>query len=297
MANTTFSPKIFSKELLRKFDQKNVFMEYANRDYTWELKKHWDSVHVQIAPDLTFTASAISNAWAADFKTGTGPGWVITAEDFVITAENLIINKYTEKRIQISNFEMVQSNIDLESMIADRAAVWLKNLMDNEFRDQVLVTDIANIPAENKLYSGAPKSDVSKTTIYGYIEEMRVALENQNVTENLVLFLSPLFGSYLIQSGLLDASDVWLEDRKRGFIGLLGWVAVKTTPSLTASWEMIMMQDKTVNFVTQIVDTDVVKATDGLYWNLMFQVVWGGKIFTPSGKWISVFYTSQGTES
>jgi len=169
--------------------------------------------------------------------------------------------------------------------------------MDTQFRDQVLVTDIAQIPADNKLYSASPKADVAKGTIYAYIEEMRVALENQNVTDNLVLFLSPLFGSFLIQSGLLDASDVWLEDRKRGFIGLLGGVRVKTTPSLTASAEMIMMQDNTVNFVTQIVETDIVKAADGLYHNLMFQVVWGAKIFAESGKWICVFYSSQGTES
>jgi hypothetical protein len=53
-----------------------------------------------------------------------------------------------------------------------------------------------------------------------------------------------------------------------------------------------MLQDQTVNFVTQITDTEVVKAADGLYWNLMFQVVWGGKIFTESGKGICVFYTA-----
>lgn len=292
MSNTTFSPKVFAKELLRKFDQKNVFMKYANNAYEWELKKAWDSVMVQIAPNLTFTASAITAPGAANFATGTWPGWVIASEDFAITSENLVINKYTEKRIKISNFEMVQSNIDLEAMIADRASTGIKNLMDTEFRDQILVTDIANIPAANKLYSGAPKADVSKTTIYGYVEEMRVALENQNVTENLHLFLPTAFGSMLLQSGLLDASDVWLADRKRGYIGLLGWVAVHTTPALNASKEMIMFQDQTVNFVTQITDTEVVKATDGLYWNLMFQVVWGGKIFAESGKWICVFYTA-----
>jgi len=122
MTHTTFSPKLFENELLRKFDQKNVFMEYANRDYEWELKKSWDSVLVQIAPDLTFTASAITGAGASDFTTGTWPGGVISSEDFAITSENLIINKYTEKRILISNFEMTQSNIDLEKIL------WILNL-------------------------------------------------------------------------------------------------------------------------------------------------------------------------
>jgi len=297
MANTTFSPKIFSKELLRKFDQKNRFMESINSKYTWELKKFGDSVHVQIAPNLTFTAQSIGNPGATDFKTGTGPGWVITPEAYVITAENLVINKYTEKSIPITNFELTQSNIAIESMLSDRAAVGISNLMDQQVRDQILVTDIAVIPTANKLYSGAPKSDVSKTTIYGYIEELRVALENQNATEDLSLYLPTAFASMLIQSNLLDANDVWLSDRKKGYIGLIGWVKVKSTTALNESGEMIMLVDGSVNFVTQITETDLVKSTDGFYSNLMFQVVWGAKIFSETAKGIAVLYTTQGTAS
>lgn len=292
MANTTFSPKIFSNELLRKLDQKNVFMRYVNSAYTGELKKAGDSVHVQIAPTLTFTASAISNAGASTFATWTWPGGVISSEDFAITAEQLVINKYTEKRLKISNFEMTQSNISLDTMLADRAAVGIANLMDTQVRDQILVTDIATIPAANKLYSASPKTDVSKTTIFGYIEEMRVALENQNATENLVVFMPTLYASYLVQSGVLDNTDAWLADRKRGIFKMISWITVVSTPTLNASGEMIMMQDGAVNFVTQITDKELIKATDGLYWNLMFQVVWGAKIFSESAKGICVFYAT-----
>lgn len=157
---------------------------------------------------------------------------------------------------------MVQENIDLEAMIANRAAVGIKNLLDTEFRDLVLVTDIAQIPAANKLYSASPKNDVSKTTIFGYIEEMRVALENQNVTENLVLFAPTQYVSYLLQSNLLDNSDDGLADRKNGRFKMISGITVVSTPSLNASGEMIMLQDQTVNFVTQITDTEVVKAAD-----------------------------------
>jgi hypothetical protein len=292
MANTTFSPKIFAKELLRKFDQKNVFARYVNSMYTGELKKAGDSVHVQIAPTITFTASSITGAGAAGFATGTGPGGVITSEDFVLTAENLVINKYTEKRLKISNFELTQSNIDIEGMLSDRAAVGMNNLMDTEIRDQILVTDIATIPAANKLYSGAPKADVSKTTIYGYVEEMRVALANQNVTDNLTLFVSPLNFSRLVQSGLLDATDSGLDVRMTGKFRMLGGVKVVETTALTASFEMIMMQEGAVNFVTQITESSLEKATDGFYSNLLFQVVYGGKIFSESAKAICVFYAS-----
>jgi len=292
MANTTFSPKIFAKELLRKFDQKNVFARYVNSAYEGELKKAGDSVLVQVAPALTFTASAIANAGAATFATGTGPGGVIASEDFAITTENLVINKYSEKRLKVSNFELTQSNIDLEGMLSDRASVGINNLVDQQIRDLILVDDVAVIPAANKLYSGAPKADVSKTTIYGYVEEMRVALANQNVTDNLVLFVSPLNFSRLVQSGLLDASDKGLDIRETGKFRMLGGVKVVETTALTASFEMIMMQEGTVNFVTQITDSAIEKAADGFYSNLMFQVVWGGKLFAESAKGICVFYAS-----
>lgn len=290
--NTTFSPKIFAKELLRKFDQKNVFARYVNSAYTGELKKAGDSVHVQVAPTITFTASAITAPGAADFVTGTGPGGAIAAEDFVLTAENLVINGYTEKRLKISSFELTQSNVDIEGMLSDRAAVGLSNLMDTEIRDLILVDEIAQVPAANKLYSALPKADVSKTTIYGYIEEMRVALANQNVTDNLVLLLCPKHYSDLVQSGLLDNSDNGLDKRVSGEFRMLGGVKVVQTTALSASFEMIMMQEGAVNWVTQITDSSLKDAVDGFYSNLMFQTVWGGKIFSESGKAICVFYAS-----
>jgi hypothetical protein len=121
---------------------------------------------------------------------------------------------------------------------------------------------------------------------------MRVALANQNVTDNLVLFVSPLNFSRLVQSGLLDASDKGLDIRETGKFRMLGGVKVVETTALTASFEMIMMQEGTVNFVTQITDSAIEKAVDGFYSNLMFQMVWGGKLFAESAKGICVFYAS-----
>jgi hypothetical protein len=69
-------------------------------------------------------------------------------------------------------------------------------------------------------------------------------------------------------------------------------VKIHTTVALNASNEMIMMQEGTVNFVTQITDSKVIDATDGFYKNLMFQVVWGGKVFAESAKGICVFYST-----
>lgn len=292
MANTTFSPKIFSNELVTKFDQVNVFQSYANNAFTGKLAAFGDSVHVQTAPTITFTAATITGAGATTFVTGTGPGGVISATDFTIVGENIVINKYYEYRSIITQLQITQSQVDLEEMLADRYAHATADLMDSQFRDQILVTDVATIPAANKLYSGAPKADVSKTTIYGYIEEMRVALANQNCKTNLVLFVSPVNFSRLLQSGVMDNSDKGLDVRTSGRIGMLGNVKIVETVSLTASSEMIMLQDQTVNFITQFEDASLKEGPDGNYFNFIAASYWGGKILAEMAKGICIFYAS-----
>lgn len=292
MSQVTFSPHLFSNAVLRKFDQITTFQDYANTAYTGEIKRFGDSIHVQTAPTISFSASSVTSPGASTFATGTGPGGVISATDWTMVGENLVINKYHEYRTKFSTFELTQSGVDLESVAADRYAVAYANLMDDQFRDQILSVDTATIPTNNKLYSGAPKSDVSKTTIYGYIEEMRTALANLNVVDNLVLFLCPKHYSALLQSGVFDGTDKGFDARKVGSFGMLGNVKVIMTPQLTASFEMIMLQDKTVNFVTQINETAMEKAPDGFYYNFMATAVWGGKIFTEMAKGVCIFYAS-----
>lgn len=166
--------------------------------------------------------------------------------------------------------------------------------MDDQFRDQILVTDVATIPAGNKMYSGAPKADVSKSTIFGYIEEMRVQLVTATGSSaaGAILFLCPKHFSALLQSGVMDNSDMGLAGRKSGRIGMMSGLTIVETTNLTASFEMILMSANTVNFVEQMVNTKTAEATDGFYMSLMTTCVWGGKIFTERAKGIVIFYAS-----
>lgn len=62
MANTIMSPQIFSKEVVRNRDQKNVFMNFVNRKYEGEIKQAGDVVNVQTLPTITMTAKSITGA-------------------------------------------------------------------------------------------------------------------------------------------------------------------------------------------------------------------------------------------
>ncbi len=291
MANTTFSPKIFASETLRLFDRKAVLRNFTNTAYTGEIKKAGDTVHVQILPTFTFTAQSITNPSVATHVTGTGPGFAITKEDFAITAENLVINKFSQKRIEISDVEITQSNLSLDTLLADRFATGLTTLLDNEVRDIILVQDVANIPAGTKVNSAAPVT-LTKTNVFEEIEKMVVVLKDQNVNDDLNLFIAPSVASLLRQSALLDNSDTGLATRIKGYMGMISGVKVIETTALTASKEMIMMPNNAVNFVVQITETKFADATDGFYHSLMAHCVYGGKLFAQMAKSVCVNYVA-----
>lgn len=292
MANTIITPAIFAKEVVRKRDIKNVFLAHTNRDFEGEIKNAWDTVRVQTLPTLTFTASSITGAWdVANGDVGTWPGASITATDFTITLENLVIDKYAPLLVRLTKHQITQSNLSLEEKVAERFAEAEARLFDTAVRDQILVTQVANIPAWNKINSGSPVT-LTKTNVFEEIEKMRVALAVENVTDNLCLFVSPSAQSLLLQSNLLDNSDKGLTIREKGYLGMISGVKVYVTNALTASKEMIMMAEGAVNMVVQLNDYDLVKGTDGFFYNLMAEIVYGIKIFGENAKAISINYVA-----
>jgi len=278
MANITINPTLFAREVLRNRDQKNVFYNYTNSDYTGELNAAGDTVTVQLLPTLSFTTG-----WVA--------GAAITASPFNITSENLLIDQVAQLAVQLTAKEIKQTNISLEEKVASRFAVAEANLFDSVVRDQILVTDVAAIPAGNKLNSGAPVV-LALWNVFAEIENMKVALATQNVTDNLVLFVAPFAASLLRQSGLLDNTDQWFAVRQKGFLGLISGIQIVETNALTASREMIMMEKGTVNMVVQLNNYDVRQWVDGFYENLLAEVIYGLKIFTENAKGICINYVA-----
>lgn len=278
MANTIIVPELFAKEVIRNRDIKNVFYNYTNRDYTGELRNAGDTVTVQTLPTLSFAA-------------GTA-GAEITATDFTITAESLVINTTKQLLVRVTAKEVTQSNLSLEEKIAGRFSEAEARLFDTAVRDQILVTQVADIPGANKPHVGVPVNDLSKTTIYAYIEELRVALANQNVTDNLVCFVSPQAGSYLLQSGVLDNSDMGLQIRQKGYLGMISGVKIVETAALTASKEIIMMQEGAVNMVAQLNQYKVTDGEKGFYTNLLAEIIYGLKIFGEQAKAIAICHVA-----
>ncbi len=276
MANTIIVPKLFAKEIVRNRDIKNVFYNFVNSQFTGELKKAGDTVTVQTLPTLNFTT------WVA--------GDPITNSDFTITSENLVIDTTKKLSIRLKDIEATQSNLDLESRIAERFGEAEGRMIDEAVRDTVL-----NSTTVSTLNKAAPIT-LTKTNVFSEIEKMKVALAENNVTDNLVLFVAPVAASVLRQSGLLDNTDQGLALRTKWYLWMISWVKIVETNALTASLEMIMMQDGAVNFVIQLNKYDVRDWQDGFYSNLISEVIYGAKIFWENAKAICVDYVDTVTQ-
>lgn len=293
MANTLFAPKVFSNFTIQKLDRENVFVAHTNRAYEWDIKKAWDSVRVQTLPTLTFTANSITGAGnMTTAEIGTGPGWPITASDFAIVLETLIIDKYTEKLVRLTKHEIIQSNLSLEEKVAERFAEGLGTMYDDEIVKQILVTQVANIPAENKINSASPVA-LTATNVYAEIMKLRSALKKKNVkVKNMRLFVSTDVETVLLQSDFVKGSDAWVGIMKTWYIGTVWGVQIYSTTALDASNEMIMMAEGAVNFVTQLVDTDSANWVDGSYMNVWSTATWWMKIFAENAKAIAINYVA-----
>lgn len=276
MANTIIIPTLFEKEVIRNRDIKNVFFKHTNSDYTGTLRQSGDTVTVQTLPTLSFAS-------------GTA-GAAITATNFVITSENLVIDQVEQLLVRITDEEKTQSNLALTMKVAERFAEAEARLFDEAVRDQILVTQVADIPTANKLNSGAPIT-LTPALAYTAILNLSEALDNQNVEETgRIAFVSPNFANNLMQSGFLDASDKGLDTRFKGFMGMVNGVKIVKTNALTPSKEVIMLQNGAVNMVVQLNNLDVRKGNDGFYENLMAEVIFGLKIFGENAKAIAIQY-------
>lgn len=268
MANTIIVPEIFAKEVVRNRDIKNVFYPYVNSAYTGELKKSGDTVHVQTLPTLSFASGTAGDA--------------ISATNFTITSESLVINTTKQLRVTLKDVEMTQSNLELEAKVAERFAEAEARLLDETVRNQILTVQYADVDKISTV------SFLAKANIFGTIESMKVALAENNVTDNLVLFVAPKAASLLRQSSLLDNSDTGLAARTKGYMGMISGVKVVETNALTSSKSMILMQDGAVNMVVQLNKYDVRQGADGFYENLIAEIIYGLKIFGENDQRICV---------
>ena len=194
MANTIVVSDLLQKETIRHLDKRLIVNRWANRKYEGALKQQGDTVRVQTFPDI-------------EINVGGTAGDDITESDFAITSETLTIDKVAQVNVKLPDIQNVQSNLDLPMEVAKRVAYSKADLFD-----KYTTSFINDANSSNKLNLGSPAT-LTKTNIIEQIEDIKVALLNQNAFDNAGLFVNPETASLIRQSDLYSGFDKGLQYR------------------------------------------------------------------------------------
>jgi hypothetical protein len=226
MANTIITANLLQKEIIRKLDRLSVITPWANRAYTGQLKKQGDTVEVQNFPNL-------------DFDLGGTAGAALTADDWTITSETLAIDQVAQGAWKINDLEAIQSNLNLQSQIADRVAY-----RERDTYDRYVASFALDANASNKLNGGAPAT-LTTSTVITELEEMRQQLSEQNAFDDAGVFVNPAIASLIRGSNLYSGFDKGLEYRANGVLGKVAGFTVMETNNLPYAIDLQMATNPT----------------------------------------------------
>lgn len=204
MAVTFTNVEYLTKEILMNLDAKKVIAQYAeNKSLEGQLKQQGDTVSVRLLPDVEWVAGGTAGA-------------DITESNFTITKESLTISDTFQINQRIDDIEEVQYNRNLQSDVAMRIAEGQAIK-----QDKYVATMVKDAVSANKFNETTPLA-ISASNSLTTVEELRVALENQNVNVNgtdVGLFLDPRFCSFLRQGNWLSNTEKGAGINIDGYLG------------------------------------------------------------------------------
>lgn len=260
MTNTIVLKDLLMKETIKLLDDKLVITQFANRAFTGELKKQGDTVTVQTFPNLVMNDVATA-------------GENIASQYFVIKDEDLVINKVGNANYEIKDIEEIQSNLDLQSNVADRLAYQLARKYDT------FVGDLAIDGAANEVATAA----LTKANVFAEIEKMRVKLEEDNAGDDSALFVRPDVASLIRQAPERDGFREGAEARIKAYVGTWSDFKIYQSNNVPAGF-MFVMDRNSVNFVEQFNGMKITEANEAFRYNMLLEVVYGGKVFDENAK-------------
>lgn len=269
--------KILAAELRRKLSDtpKKPFMRFANYEFEGELKSAWDTISVPVSPKIVLN-DVSGNGDPATIRANSLAD--ITATDRAITKSDLVINKLHNYREKFSKLEEIQT---LYSIKGNR----LQDLV-NGIETTVESSIITMIDAFFTSHSSQviTISTMSVDTVAAEIMKLRTALSKKEVPmDDRILVVSPDVSGFIatakILSGTEDAAKAAIEGWQGRFAGFDIYES-----NLIQDGCIYAFRAKSYNYVRQLIVADVTKATDWVYFNLLWQVAHWGKVFDQNAE-------------
>lgn len=265
MTNTIIIKDLLMKDTIKLLEKELVQTQFCNRAYTGELKKQGDTVTVQTFPNVTIT-------------TGATAGADISSQNFIITGEDLTVDQVATANVEIPDVDVLRSNLDLRSEVAQKLAYQLANVYDTFVMYLAMAT--TNI---------VPTVALTKTNIYAYLELLAVKLDDNLVpSENRALFVLPAAASLIRQAPERDGYREGADMRIKGYVGDWAGFKIYKTTNLPAK-HMYAMQKGAINFVEQFNKMKITEASTAFRFNMLLETYFGGKVFTENAKKIAKF--------
>jgi hypothetical protein len=101
------------------------------------------------------------------------------------------------------------------------------------------------------------------------------------------LFVKNNVASLIRQSALFDGTAIWVDVRTKGFVGRIsGFKVIQTNNYATDGTDnfMVAMDRDSIHFVSQMVKMKITEGEAGFYHNLLWEMVYWGKVFTENSK-------------
>ena len=232
MANTIIVANLLQKEVIKNLDKKAVIFPCANPAYTGELKEKGTTVEVETLPSF-------------NMDMGQTAGNDITAQDWAITSETLVINEVFNKNLKIKDLEAIQSNLNLRSQLWGRIAEATARTYDQYVASLI----VENTYSWNRLVQGSPATETT-STITTTLDAIAQTLEEQNVDVawgDVYCFINPACKGLINSSDLYKSFDKWLAHRQKGYIGDYAWMMIISTNNLPFKQKITLTTIPTAN--------------------------------------------------
>lgn len=278
MANTDKIRLILEAELRRKLSDtpKKPFMRFANYEFEGQLKQGWDTVRVPISPKITLTDVSSSNS--GDIKATSIAD--ISASDRTVTHSDLVVNKLHQYREKFSDLEEIQT---LYSIRGNRLRDLIEG-MDTAVESSIITMLDAFFTTYGSGSNILTESTMTTSNVAENIMKLRTKLSEKEVPmDNRILIVSPAVSAVIAQAGIIAGTEVAADSAIEGRLGKFAGFSIFES-NLVQKGDLYAFRAKAYNYVRQLFKAKVTEAEAGMYYNILWQIAHGGKVFDQNAE-------------
>lgn len=267
-AYSAFIPEIWSQKLNNILEKECVMLQCVNRNYEGEIKNQGDKVKIITPADVTISTLGTTN---------------ITYSELEPTAAELVIDQKKFFAFKINDVAQVQANTDIMEAHLKNAKKAIEQV-----QDAYLLSQHANVAADNIVGTDAAPVTLDKTTIYSQFVQLALCLKNSDAVSSTVrpwVVINPTIESYLLQSSeFIGAHNVADETLREGAIGRIAGMDVLVSTNLTAvngKYYVLAGTNEAITFASQLAKIESLRDKDSFSDLIRGLYLYGAKTVQP----------------